>query len=446
MQLVLKTFAMFCLLVLLVASGAGAADTWSGFRGDGSSHATAKNLPTTWESRGRSERNWTIRLPGYGQSSPVVWKDHIFVSAVSGDNKEKLHTIAVSLTDGSIVWQKEFDGTQQVKDSDAVSRGAPTPTVDAEHVYYVFESGDILVLTHAGELVWKRSFVKEYGDLKGPHGFASSPVLVGNGLILQVAHGGPSYILAVDKKTGENLWKVDHPSQTGWSTPVAVEHAGKQLIICSTAGSVRALDALSGKEVWNVQGLQGNSTPSPTIASDFVVIGASSEPGGGRRAAAAPAGENAPAAAPAPPMPTTSTAGSLAIRLGGEGDVTESHILWQNVKASAGYASPLVVEGLAYFVNRVGVVTCVDAATGEVKWTDRLPGPCWTSPIASEGRVFFFCKEGAVAVYQQGAEKKLLGENSLSTTDVVYGVAAVDGSWIIRTGRGLVRVSGASKE
>lgn len=444
--------AWLMLGVMLVADApaVSAVDTWPGFRGDGSSHTRATNLPATWEMRGRAAGNWSMRLPGYGQSSPVIWKQQIFVSAVSGENKEKLHLIAISLADGSTLWQKELPGTQQVKDSDAVSRGAPTPVVDAERVYFVFESGDIFALSHQGDLQWQRSFVKDYGEIKGPHGFASSPIIVGDSIVLQVAHSGPSYLLALDKKTGENRWKVEHPSQTGWSTPLAVQHQGQSLIIVSTAGSVRAVDASSGELIWTVDNVQGNSTPSPTIAGDRVIIGASSEPGGGgrRSASAAPAAGEASKGAPEAEKPSAPPpqAGSLAIELGGTGNVSESHVTWRSNRVSAGYSSPLVVDGLVYFVNRVGVAQCVDAESGEVLWSERLPAACWTSPVCNEGRIFFFCKEGSVAVYKTGREKETLGESSISTTDVVYGVAAVDNAWIVRTGRGLVRVSSPASE
>ncbi|WP_425618880.1 PQQ-binding-like beta-propeller repeat protein [Anatilimnocola sp. NA78] len=414
------------------------ADTWPGFRGHGDSHSTAMSLPATWEQRGRGNGNWNIRLPGYGQASPVVWKDRIFVSAVSGDEKEHLHLLAISLADGKTLWQQDYAGTQRVKDSDAVSRGAPTPVVDAERVYFLFESGDVFALTHAGKLLWQRSFVKDYGEIKGPHGFSSSPVLADNKLIVQVTHGGPSYILALDCRSGENCWKVDHPSQTGWSTPAVIVRDGKTQVVVSTSGSVRALDARDGAELWLMNEVQGNSTASPTIAGDLVVIGASAEAGGGGRRTGGASAGGSEAAAPARPAPNPALAGSIAIRLGGTGDVSVSHLAWRSSKASAGYASPLVHEGRVYFVNRVGVAQCVALADGSIQWSERLPAACWASPIASDGRVFFFCKEGSVAVYQAADTAQLLGENSISTTDVVYGVAAVDRSWLVRTGRGLI--------
>ena len=392
---------------------------WPGFRGTGNSIANAKDLPLQWEMRGRRAGSWNIRLPGYGQSSPVVWGNQVYATSVSGEMKESLHLLAINLSDGQTAWQRDFTGTQKVKDSDAVSRGAPTPVVDAERVYVLFESGDLYALTHSGEQVWSRSIVKDYGEFKGPHGFSSSPVLAEGKLIIQVCHGGPSYLLALNPRTGENVWKVDHPAQTGWSTPAVVEREGDDLIIVTSVGSVRGYSAGDGHEEWFVTGLSGNSTASPTVQGDLVVIGAGQRDSGDKGA-------------------------SVAIKLGGLGDVTNTHVIWQSSKATTGYSSPLVHEGYAYLVNKVGVATCVDIQSGEVRWTERLAGTCWASPVAVGEHVVFFCKDGDVMVFKAGAEKNLVSESSISATDILYGVAAVDGAWIARTGRALIKVSATS--
>jgi len=416
-----------CAQLTTVATSTTAAETWPGFRGAGDSHTTAKNLPRSWELRGPRPGNWTIRLPGYGQSSPVVWNDRVFVTAVSGEAKEHLHVLAVSLAKGEILWQRDFEGTQKVKDSDTVSRGAPTPVVDADRLYAVFESGDVLALTHEGNMVWMRSFVKDYGEIKGPHGYSSSPVLVNDLCILQVAHSGPSYILALEKATGMERWRTPHPSQTGWSTPAVLTRNRRSQIVVSTSGSVRALDATTGREAWLFSDVRGNSTASPTIAGDFVVIGASTEQGGGRRGAA-PNTEMVPT-------------GSLTLHLGSPGDSTQPSVVWKSTKISAGYSSPIVLDGLTYFVNKVGVVQCVDVPTGEVKWQHRLPGELWASPVVDNGHITFFCKHGQVVTLKGGPVLVEVAESQVSTTDIVYGVAAVDGCWIVRTGRGMVRIS-----
>lgn len=402
----------------LCCSTSVAESLWPGFRGTGNSVSTAQNLPLQWELRGRRPGNWNVRLPGYGQSSPVVWENQVYVTAVSGEMKETLHLLALNLADGEKLWDREYPATQKVKDSDAVSRGAPTPVVDKDHVYVMYESGDIFALTHSGKQVWSRSVFGDYGEFKGPHGYSSSPVIAGDKLIVQVCHGGPSYLLALNRTTGETVWKVDHPAQTGWSSPAIVHTDDGDQIVVSSAGSVRSFGAEDGREVWFVTGLIGNSTASPTVAGDLVLIGA------GQRDAGDPAA-------------------SVAIKLGGQGDVTSTHVLWKLQQATTGYSSPLVHQGHAYIVNKVGVASCVDILTGDVRWTERLAGTCWASPVGVGDHVVFFCKDGDVMVFKTGPEKALIGESTISSTDILYGVAAVDGAWIARTGRALVKVTTA---
>lgn len=443
------------LLLVVFATGfrvvhCRAEEIWPGFRGRGDSVSAAKSLPLSWELRDRGA-GWTVRLPGYGQSSPVVWKGRVFTTAVSGDNKEQLHVVAVDLAKGDRLWQKDFAGTQAVRDSDTVSRGAPTPTVDADRLYAVFESGDVVALSHTGETLWQRSFVKDYGEIKGPHGYASSPLLVDDLLVIQVCHGGPSYLLALDKATGQNRWKVDHPSQTGWSSPVAHRSGETSAIIVSSAGSVRAFDAKDGREIWSVAEVQGNSTPSATISDGLVVIGASSEMGGGgarRSGGETPRTEGTrPVEGVRPPGGfggDPAQRGSLVIRLGGSGDVTGTHVVWKSPKVQSGYASPVVLDGFAYFVNRAGVAQCVELQSGEIKWQERLPGQMWASPVANNGHLIFFCKEGTVAVAKAGPAQPEFVESTLSATDIIYGVAAVDGAWIVRAGRSLTKIAGTA--
>lgn len=377
----------------------------------------------------------------------------VFVTSVSGDDKEILHVTAIDLNGGKSLWWKDFSATQKMKDSDSVSRGAPTPTVDAERVYATFESGDIVALSHAGEMVWQRSFVKDYGEIKGPHGYASSPLLVDGRLIVQVCHSGASYLLALDARTGVNHWKVDHPSQNSWSSPVSYQHDKSTAVVVSTAGSVRAYDVANGKEIWHVTGVQGNSTASPTIAGDLVVIGASERGGGSRRggpertdnardqkSSESSSEENANRSGPVPANPANAAPGSMVIRLGGQGDVTQTHVVWRSPKVTTGYSSPLAYEGMCYFTTKVGVVQCVDLKSGEVRWQHRLPGQMWASAIANNGHLYFFCKEGQVVVLKAGLELLPVAENTISVTDVLYGLAALDDAWLVRSGRSLVKI------
>lgn len=459
-----------------------ATEVWPGFRGRGDSHLDGGQLPWSWEARGQVQGNWSIRLKGYGQSSPVVWKNVVYVTSISGEMKEHLHLFAFHLADGALLWEKEFSATQKVKDSDTVSRGAPTPVVDDGHVYAMFESGDLFALDHSGNLKWERSIVKDYGEFKGPHGYASSPLLVNDLCVIQVAHSGPSYILALDRKTGQNRWKVDHPSQTGWSSPAVYDKAGQSQILISTAGSVRSLNPENGATLWISEEIQGNSTASPTVVGDLVVIGAATERGGGggRRSGTTPPGAtpstSTTSSAPAqtsqgeqpgdvtskPPgpsgnesagspssserpqsPPSSKPTGSGVFRLD-DRSAEQARLVWKSDKVSSGYASPVVVGDFAYFVNRVGVVTCAKLSDGAIQWQHRLPGEVWASPVANNGHVTFFGKFGFVVTLKSGPQIEEVAESNISTTEVVYGVAAVDNSWIVRTGRGLIRISDPS--
>jgi outer membrane protein assembly factor BamB len=401
-----------CTLLFTATQDAGVppGKVWPGFRGAGPGTTVACDLPLAWTVRGRKNFAWTVRLPGYGQSSPVVWVDKVFVTAVEGEFKERLLLIALDLSSGTQLWQREFVGTQKVPDGDTVSRGAPTPAVDAERVYTLFESGDLFALDHEGKELWRRSLVAEYGEFQGPHGYGSSPAQTDNALIVQVSHRGPSYLLAIDKATGKNLWKRDLPMQTAWSSPTLVKRGGRTEILVNSVGSVQAFDAKDGCQLWIIDGLEGNSTCSPSSDGTLAVIG------------------------------SRELHANLAIRLGGAGHVSQTHVAWRAKNVTSAYGSPLIHRGHVYFVNPAGVATCLDLQTGAPRWATRLPNTCWASPLGAGDRVYFFTKEGATVVVRAGPVLERLAESELSTTDIVYGIAAVDGKILIRSGRSLACV------
>lgn len=381
---------------------------WPSFRGDGASRSTSANLPTTWSETDNIA--WSIDLPGYGQSSPIVWKESVYVTSSEGEMKDKLVLSSFDLKTGKQKWRAEFPGTQKVKESDMVSRSAPTPAVDADRVYAFYESGDLIAVDHAGEEVWKRSFTGDYGDFTGNHGIGSSIAQSKDAIFVLVDHEGPSYLLAVDKKTGQNVWKADRQSRVSWSSPVVVEWKGRPLVIVSSAGLIDAYDAATGERLWWLEGLKGNTVPSPSPAGELVVFGSSD------------------------------VSSNLAIRLGGSGDISASNVVWKASKATSSFGSPLVYEENVYFVNRAGVGYCVALADGTVKWDERI-GSCWASPIGAEGRIYFFTKDGKTIVCKAGDKFEKIAENTLPTDDRVYGVAAVNGAFIIRTGRKLIGIS-----
>jgi outer membrane protein assembly factor BamB len=401
-------------IALLLSVSADAGQNWPAFRGAGDSLAAASDLPLTWSaSKGVA---WEVELPGYGQSSPVVWGDRVFVTSMQGDNKETAVLLCVELADGKQLWKRELKTSTQVAVSPYVSRSAPTPAVDAERVYAFFESGDLVCYQHDGTEVWKRSLTDEYGPFQGNHGLGSSPALTDRALIVLVAIDGPSYLLAIDKQTGKNLWKRDREAGVSWSSPFVAAGPGGLEVITSSSGDVEAFDARSGEPLWKVTGLEGNLVPSASASPELVVIGSSA------------AGSN------------------LAIRRGGQGDVSETHVAWRIDEAACSFGSPLLYQGRAYFVNRSGVVQCVDAADGKQLWQQRLADSCWASPIAAGQRIYFFTKSGETTVIKAGVDEfQILAENSLPTEEQVVGVAAVNGRFLVRTPTKLVCIGAAAR-
>ena len=163
-----------CLLALLTLTIPIADDeTWPGFRGDGTSRSTAKNVPLKWSPT--ENIAWRVELPGYGQSAPVVWKNSVFVTTVDGENKETYSILAVDAKTGERLWKKDFAASQPSPNNAMMSRAAPTPLVDSESVYAFFEGGDMVALNHDGKLQWERSFVKDYGKFENRHGLGEFP-------------------------------------------------------------------------------------------------------------------------------------------------------------------------------------------------------------------------------------------------------------------------------
>ncbi|HEY5313222.1 MAG TPA: PQQ-binding-like beta-propeller repeat protein [Pirellulales bacterium] len=395
--------------LLLIALTATPADRWPAFRGAGDSLAAATQLPLEWsDDQGVA---WQLPLTGYGQSSPVVWGDRVFVTAVDGESKEELLVMCASVPHGTLEWTQRFKATQTTKLSDYVSRGAPTPAVDADRVYAFFESGDLIALDHRGSQQWTRHLAREFGELRGNHGIGASLACSRDAIFVLVEHEGPSYLLALDKVSGKTRWKIDRPAKVSWTSPIVNESgSGSAEVIVGSAGTLEAFRVDDGKRLWWLSGLEGNTVPSPTVGAEHVVVG------------------------------STHVASNIAVRRGHTGELSAEQIAWRSKDASSSFASPLVYQDRVYFINRAGAAFCLDLATGRTLWTQRLAGSCWASPVGAEGRVYFFGKDGVTTVVKAAATFEKLAINKLTIEGRVYGVAPVHGAFLLRTGKKLICV------
>lgn len=428
---------------VLLASSLLLGDTpaWPSFLGAGATPVDPASIPLKWSPT--ENVAWDASLPGHGQSSPVIWGEKVFVTTVEGDNKETCHTLCLSLKDGSILWDHKHTSTAPDPNSVYISRAAPTPVVDANHVFAFFECGDLVALTHDGKEVWTKSLSKEYSKFLNKFGLSGSPVQTETSVIVLVDDEGPSYLVALSKADGRIQWKTDRTARTSWSSPALLTIEGQPQVVVSSAGTIDGYDPANGQLLWTFDKINGNTATTPLQAGPNQFLVAASP---GRT------GENAEGA---------KTSNAL-VKVTKDGDAWKVEKVWMSSEATPSWASPFVHQGLAYWVNRQGVVYCIDAATGEQKYAKRTKQSCWATPIPVGDRIYFFGKEGATTVLAAGPEFKELAVNELWPADTPptdngapkvdetsadrkqanamfsgptqYGVAAVSGSLLIRVG------------
>jgi len=430
---------MNALVLMLVAVTAGQA-SWPGFLGAGAAPIDPATLPVRWSPT--ENLAWQVPLPGHGQSSPVIVGDAIYLTAVEGPMKDTCHVLCLALADGRERWRRSFPSSDPVENSLYVSRAAPTPVADGRGVVAFFESGDLVALAHDGEPRWQRSLSREFGRFRNRFGLAASPAQAEDRVFVLVDDEGPSYLVALAKADGATLWKQDRTGRTSWSSPAVVTIDGQPQVVVSSAGTVDAYDPATGTLLWTLDGLGGNTAATPIDqGTGRFLVGASA----GRE------GQNTEGA----------RRSNLMLTAGRRGAGWEPRVVWRTERATPSFGSPVVHGDCAYWVNRAGVVSCLDAATGDLHYEQRSAESVWATPLCVGDRVYLFGKNGTTRVVAAGPEWKVLAENLLwdpasvavdpaaaarEPTEerrrgaamfggrTLYGVAAVNGTLLVRTG------------
>ena len=384
------------------------AKPWTQFLDNGrGSLRHGQALPLEWSDD--SNVAWRTPIPGYGQSSPVVSGDWAFATGVEGPNKETLLLTAFDLASGEPVWTCRRGSSQRIKDSNMVSKAAPTPAASEDAVFAFFETGNVLAVDRGGEVLWERKLTEQFGEFGGRHGIGSSLRLCGSGVLALVAHDRPSYLICLDPSTGRTVWNTPRPEGVSWSTPSVLTHMGREIALVSAGKSVEAYDTADGTLLWVIDGFEGAFIASPAPVAGGAVIGSSQK---GR---------------------------SAAIRFG-TGVEEAPSVVWRADGASSYFSSPLVHRERVYMVSKAGVGFCLRADSGEQVWYSRLGGQCWASPIGLEDRIYFFGVDGITTVVGAGDEFVTLARNSLSVEGRLYGTAVIDDGILLRYGRELVRL------
>jgi len=443
-------------LALILIQPALGDENWPQWRGPAlRGTAEASGMPTSWG----AEENiaWKAHLPAWSGGTPIIWGDRVFVTSPSpspaaaetaeqsppeqprqfsrgrsggrrgfggfGARRDpggaQLLLICISKADGSELWRQELDqGNRQWGKQNSSS---PSPVTDGEHVWAVTGTGAVAAFDMQGERIWEKNLQEQYGQFGLNWGYASSPLLHEGMLIIEVLHGNntddPSYIVAFDASTGKEIWREERDtdaraeSPDAYTTPVVLEHDGQVQIVVSGGDYVTGHDPATGREIWRAAGL------NPRRADNYRIIGS-------------------PVAVDGMIYACTRKTPFLALRAGGQGDVTESHLAWKWEDRGAPDVPTPACDGThLYLVDDQGIASCVDAKTGEKFWGPQRTGngTVSASPLLADGKLYITNEQAITTVLAAGPEFKLLATNETDGSYTLSSLAVSGGQLFLRT-------------
>jgi outer membrane protein assembly factor BamB len=394
-----------------VNSGESNWPQWRGPTGQGISAEV--DLPLTWS----DTKNvlWRTPIEGLGHSSPAVWGKKLFLTtaiegpivpgakavthiesgeefvhpdSVGADRSHTFKVLCLASDTGEIIWERiAYQGTVYDARHRKASYASPTPATDGNYVYVYFGSQGLYCYDLDGNLIWKKSFggIATWGV-----GTGTSPVLYENSVIVQADedNGEKSFIAALDKETGEEIWKVARKVQASWATPILVEFEGRTELVTNGNEAIISYDAATGKELWRVKGVESNAIPSPVAGPGMVFVSAG--------------------------FPRKIT---KAIKLGGSGDLTDtSNVVWEYEKGTAYVPSTLLYGDHLYLLSDKGILTCLDSKTGKTIYQGgRVPVPAMfkASPVGVDRHILLASEDGDVFVIKAGPIHEVLAVNSI---------------------------------
>jgi hypothetical protein len=424
--------------LVLAGSAAIAAEDWPHWRGPRGTGTTSETgLPVRWSAT--ENVAWKAPVAGLGVSTPIVSGGRVFVTsqigagvrrpgnhprlvqggdpAAAGEralgglrtpqpgDRTTFVVEAFSGADGKRLWEYRFDAIGPLPGvHEKHNLASPSPVTDGERVYAWFGNGQLVALDMNGKPVWQRHLGQEISPFEVNWGHSSSPTLFGDLLILLCDHAPASYLLALDKRTGRERWKADRgKDRMSYSTPLVVQAPTGPELIVNSSERVDAYDPRTGELLWYTGTTNRFPVPSPAFHDGVVYMsrGYRSSP-------------------------------YMAIRPGGRGDVTKTHVLWESGTGAPYISSIVYYDGLIYMPTDVGAVTVVDAKTGERVWQQRIEGVFSASPVAADGKVYFLSENGETIVMQAGRTPTVLARNDIGERTIAS-PAISNGRIFIRT-------------
>jgi outer membrane protein assembly factor BamB len=409
-----RLFSSCALLALMAPAFAGNWPAWRGPAGDGVT--TETKLPLTWSAT--ENVRWKVALPEPGNSSPIVWGDRIFVTQAVGPRRTLM---CFDRKDGKVRWQEGPTWSEPERTHQTNPYAASTPVTDGERVIAWFGSAGLWCWDLDGKELWHVDLGKQDHEW----GYGASPILHGNLCILNFGPGERSFLVAVDKATGKEVWrfevppaaKLEGPGSTqnyigSWATPIIIEIDGKKQLVIPLPGAVFALDPQTGKELWHCNGLNPLAYADALLV-DGVVLGLGGFNGY-----------------------------ILGVKPGGSGDVTATHRLWLEMKSPQRLGSSVAAGGHAFLPSDAGIVQCLDPKTGKIVWQERPKVPSgqaqsWSSLVLSGDRIYLTTKGSDTVVFKAAPQFEQLAVNALDDGMTNATPAVSDGQIFIRTHRHL---------
>jgi outer membrane protein assembly factor BamB len=368
---------------------------------------------------------WKVAVPGKGWSSPVLVGGRIYLTSAVGEGDDQdqpgidreLRVLCLDAANGKTVWDTkviEQKGAEAPKIHKKNSHASPTAIVEGDRVYAHFGHMGTACLDLSGEVIWTKR------DLNYPplHGNGGTPIIYKNLLIYSADASRGPFIVALNKKTGDQVWKKPRPETTAsrkfsFSTPTLIQVGGKTQLVSPASGAVFAYDPVNGKELWRVDYGKGYSViPKPVYYDGRVFVAT---------------GYDKPNVL------------GIKVDAKSKGNVTESHLDWEITKRAPHTPSMLVVDGLLYFISDGGIASCVDPATGDVIWQERAAGPMSASPVYAAGRIYFLDEKGVCTVVKAGREFEVLAKNDIGER-ALASMAVDEGTIYLRTEKHLFRI------
>jgi outer membrane protein assembly factor BamB len=409
-----------------------AAQNWPSFRGPSASGiADEQNLPVSWDALQGTGIRWKASIPGLAHSSPIVWRDQVFVTtAISsrpnasfkrglygeGDASDDLTAqqwklICLARKDGKIVWERTaYEGTPKEKRHMKATYANSTPATDGEVVIALFGSQGLYAYDLAGKLLWKRDLgrlnVGAYDLPDYEWGTASSPILYRETVIVQCDQQKGSFLEALDRRSGRTVWRTERDELPSWGTPAIYPGKTRTELITNGANFVRGYDPATGKELWRLGGSSKITAPTPVYSGDLIVVAS------GRR--------------PEAPI--------FAIRAGASGDITgqSKWVAWQKEQRGPYMPTPLIYNGYLYILGNAGIFDCYDLNTGKEIYRERLPhqGSGFSaSPVASDGKIYLPSEDGDIFVVKAGPRFELLKRNAMG--EPIMATPAISGGLLL---------------